>query len=156
MKKDIPLLYTTRILRMFGYGFLSVILALYLAQRGLSEGEIGLLLTLTLAGDAVLLARRRTDRTDRAGHPAGEGVADQAGRAGRAGWPGLAGRAVAAWRGGPARAAGWAGLCMNRPKILPAHPGAPAGGLLGLGGSGRCASAVVALRSSGWPDLLPG
>jgi MFS family permease len=54
MKKDVPLLFTTRILRMFGYGFLSVVLALYLAQRGLSEGEIGLLLTLTLAGDAVI------------------------------------------------------------------------------------------------------
>ncbi|MFZ0534885.1 MAG: MFS transporter [Anaerolineales bacterium] len=54
MKKDIPLLFTTRIIRMFGYGFLSVVLALYLAQRGLSEGEIGLLLTLTLAGDAAI------------------------------------------------------------------------------------------------------
>jgi MFS family permease len=39
---------------MFGYGFLSVVLALYLAQRGLSEAEIGLLLTLTLAGDATI------------------------------------------------------------------------------------------------------
>ena len=54
MKIDIPLLFTTRIIRMFGYGFLSVVLALYLAQRGLSEGEIGLLLTLTLAGDAAI------------------------------------------------------------------------------------------------------
>ena len=54
MKKDIPLLFATRIIRMFGYGFLSVVLALYLAQRGLSEGEIGLLLTLTLAGDAAI------------------------------------------------------------------------------------------------------
>ncbi len=54
MIKDIPLLFTTRIIRMFGYGFLSVVLALYLAQRGLTEGEIGLLLTLTLAGDAVI------------------------------------------------------------------------------------------------------
>jgi MFS family permease len=53
-KRDIPLLFTTRILRMFGYGFLSVVIALYLAQRGLSEGDIGLLLTLTLAGDAVI------------------------------------------------------------------------------------------------------
>lgn len=52
MHQDIPLLFTTRIIRMFGYGFLSVVLALYLAQRGLSEGAIGLLLTLTLAGDA--------------------------------------------------------------------------------------------------------
>jgi MFS family permease len=54
MKSDTPLLFTTRIIRMFGYGFLSVVLALYLAQRGLGEGEIGLLLTLTLAGDAVI------------------------------------------------------------------------------------------------------
>jgi MFS family permease len=53
-KKDIPLLFATRIIRMFGYGFLSVVLALYLAQRGLSEGKIGLLLTLTLAGDAAI------------------------------------------------------------------------------------------------------
>jgi MFS family permease len=54
MHRDIPLLFSTRIVRMFGYGFLSVVLALYLAQRGLSEGEIGLLFTLTLAGDAAI------------------------------------------------------------------------------------------------------
>jgi MFS family permease len=54
MTTDIPLLFTTRLIRMFGYGFLSVVLALYLAQRGLSEAEIGLLLTLTLAGDAAI------------------------------------------------------------------------------------------------------
>ncbi len=54
MRSDIPFLFATRIIRMFGYGFLSVVLALYLAQRGLSEGEIGLLLTLTLAGDAAV------------------------------------------------------------------------------------------------------
>jgi MFS family permease len=54
VNKDIPLLFATRILRMFGYGFLSVMLALYLAKRGLSEVEIGLLLTLTLAGDAAM------------------------------------------------------------------------------------------------------
>ncbi len=53
-RRDISLLFTTRVIRMFGYGFLSVVLALYLAQRGLSEGEIGLLLTLTLAGDAAI------------------------------------------------------------------------------------------------------
>jgi MFS family permease len=52
MTRDIPLLFSTRITRMFGYGFLSVVLALYLAQRGLSEGDIGLLFTLTLMGDA--------------------------------------------------------------------------------------------------------
>jgi MFS family permease len=51
---DVPLLFTTRIVRLFCYGFLSVVLALYLAQVGLSETLIGLLLTLTLAGDAVI------------------------------------------------------------------------------------------------------
>lgn len=39
-------------MRLFCYGFLSVVLALYLAQAGLNEKQIGLLFTLTLAGDA--------------------------------------------------------------------------------------------------------
>jgi MFS family permease len=51
-KTDIVLLFATRILRMFAYGFLSVVLALYLEEVGLSEQAIGLLLTLTLVGDA--------------------------------------------------------------------------------------------------------
>ena len=51
-QRDIPLLFTTRILRLFAYGFLSVVLALYLTEVGLSEGQTGLLLSLTLAGDA--------------------------------------------------------------------------------------------------------
>jgi MFS family permease len=51
-RTDIILLFTTRILRLFCYGFLSVVLALYLAQAGLAERQIGLLFTLTLAGDA--------------------------------------------------------------------------------------------------------
>jgi MFS family permease len=54
IKSDIRLLFTTRILRLFAYGFLSVVLALYLAEAGLSEARIGLLLTLTLAGDAAI------------------------------------------------------------------------------------------------------
>ncbi len=49
---DISILFTTRIVRLFCYGFLSVVLALYLAQVGLSDRQIGLLFTLTLAGDA--------------------------------------------------------------------------------------------------------
>jgi len=49
---DIPLLFSTRIIRLFCYGFLSVVLALYLAERGFAEIQIGLLLSLTLAGDA--------------------------------------------------------------------------------------------------------
>ena len=50
--KDIILLFSTRIVRLFGYGFLSVVLALYLADAGLSEWGIGALFSLTLAGDA--------------------------------------------------------------------------------------------------------
>jgi MFS family permease len=52
--RDIGLLFTTRILRMFGYGFLAVTLVLYLTALGLSGGEVGLLLALTLLGDAVV------------------------------------------------------------------------------------------------------
>ncbi len=40
--------------RLFAYGLLSVVLALYLVRIGLSEKEIGLLLTYTLLGDVVL------------------------------------------------------------------------------------------------------
>jgi MFS family permease len=39
---------------MFSYGFLSVVLVLYLAKLGFSEGRIGLLLTLTLVGDTLI------------------------------------------------------------------------------------------------------
>jgi MFS family permease len=52
--RDIQLLFATRITRLFAYGFLSVVLALYLAEAGLSEAQIGILLTLTLAGDAAI------------------------------------------------------------------------------------------------------
>ena len=51
---DGRLLFTARIVRMFSYGFLSVVLVLYLAGLGFSEGRIGLLLTLTLAGDTLV------------------------------------------------------------------------------------------------------
>ena len=51
-RKDITLLFATRIIRLFCYGFLSVVLVLYLAETGLTEKQIGLLFTLTLAGDA--------------------------------------------------------------------------------------------------------
>ncbi len=39
---------------MFSYGFLSVVLVLYLAALGFSAGRIGLLLTLTLVGDTLI------------------------------------------------------------------------------------------------------
>ncbi|MHB8890866.1 MAG: MFS transporter [Candidatus Limnocylindrales bacterium] len=51
-RRDVGLLFATRILRMFGYGFLAVVLVLYLTAIGLSGGEVGLLLSLTLLGDA--------------------------------------------------------------------------------------------------------
>ena len=51
---DGSFLFITRIVRMFGYGFLSVVLVLYLIQLGLSETQIGLLLTLTLIGDTII------------------------------------------------------------------------------------------------------
>jgi MFS family permease len=51
---DGRLLFTTRIARLFAYGFLSVVLVLYLAQVGLNETQIGLLLTLTLIGDTII------------------------------------------------------------------------------------------------------
>lgn len=54
MTRDITLLFTTRIVRLFAYGFLSVVLVLYLTEVGLSESQAGLLLTFTLAGDAAV------------------------------------------------------------------------------------------------------
>ncbi len=48
------MLFTTRAVRMFAYGALSVVLALYLAQIGLSGEQIGLLITATLVGDAII------------------------------------------------------------------------------------------------------
>ena len=53
-KNNIVLLFSTRIIRLFAYGFISVILALYLAEIGLNEYQIGLLLSLTLAGDVAV------------------------------------------------------------------------------------------------------
>ena len=49
---DGRLLFATRPVRLFAYGFLSVILALYLAEVGLTTVQIGVLFTLTLVGDA--------------------------------------------------------------------------------------------------------
>ena len=51
---NISILFSTRIIRLFCYGFLSVVLALYLSESGLTEGQIGLLFTLTLVGDAFI------------------------------------------------------------------------------------------------------
>ncbi|MDB4943300.1 MAG: major facilitator superfamily 1 [Labilithrix sp.] len=51
---DTRILFVTRAVRTFAYGLLAVILALFLAARGFSDAEIGLVFTLTLVGDAVL------------------------------------------------------------------------------------------------------
>jgi len=69
LRRDIATLFITRITRLFAYGFVSVILALYLADVGLSAGEIGLLFTLALLGDAVvsLWITTRADRLGRRG-----------------------------------------------------------------------------------------
>ena len=51
---DGQLLFCTRMVRLFAYGFLSVVLVLYLVEIGLTEIQIGLLLTLTLVGDTLI------------------------------------------------------------------------------------------------------
>jgi MFS family permease len=51
---DGRLLFATRIVRMFGYGIVAVVLALYLTQLSLNEAQIGEILTWTLVGDAVI------------------------------------------------------------------------------------------------------
>jgi MFS family permease len=51
---DGRLLIVTRLVRMFAFGFLSVVLGLYLAALDLTDQQIGVWLTLMLVGDAVL------------------------------------------------------------------------------------------------------
>ena len=54
LPRDGWLLFATRWGRMFAYGFLSVVLVLYLKAIGIREDEIGLLLTFTLLGDTAV------------------------------------------------------------------------------------------------------
>lgn len=54
LTRDGRYLFVARMARMFAYGFLSVILVLYLAELKLTDGQIGLLLSATLAGDAAI------------------------------------------------------------------------------------------------------
>ncbi|HEX6564194.1 MAG TPA: MFS transporter [Chthoniobacterales bacterium] len=54
LSPDGYILLGTRLVRMFAYGFLSVVFVLYLAQLGLGERLIGLMLSLTLIGDAAV------------------------------------------------------------------------------------------------------
>jgi MFS family permease len=52
--RDRALIFATRAVRMFGYGLVSVVLVLYLAAIGLSGAAIGIVLALTLLGDAAV------------------------------------------------------------------------------------------------------
>jgi MFS family permease len=52
--RDARLLFATRTLRLFAFGGLSVVLVLYLAAVGIRAGEIGLILTVALLGDAAI------------------------------------------------------------------------------------------------------
>jgi MFS family permease len=54
LTRDARILFATRMARTFSYGMVSVILVLYLAAVGLDDLHIGLLLTLTLVGDAAI------------------------------------------------------------------------------------------------------
>jgi MFS family permease len=67
LNRDGRILFGTRMLRLFAYGFVSVILVLHLAAAGLTEQQIGLLLTLTLFGDTAisLFITTRADRIGR-------------------------------------------------------------------------------------------
>ncbi len=51
---DKLLLFATRSLRMFSFGSVGVIFAVYLHELGLSDQRIGMLLTLTLLGDSFI------------------------------------------------------------------------------------------------------
>jgi MFS family permease len=53
-RRDVALLFATRTVRLFSYGFLAVVLVLYLTSLGLGGGEIGVLLALALFGDAAI------------------------------------------------------------------------------------------------------
>jgi MFS family permease len=52
--RDVAVLFTMRTIRMAAYGGLAVVLALFLVELGLEPGAIGVLLALTLGGDAVI------------------------------------------------------------------------------------------------------
>jgi MFS family permease len=66
LTRDGWILFLTRFVRLFAYGSLSVILVFYLVSLGLTESQVGLLLTLTLAGDIVISLYLST-RADRIG-----------------------------------------------------------------------------------------
>jgi MFS family permease len=66
LTRDAWLLFATRFIRLFAYGSLSVVLVFYLVGVGLSEPQVGVMLTLTLVGDT-LVSLFLTTRADRLG-----------------------------------------------------------------------------------------
>jgi len=66
LSRDGWILFATRFARLFAYGSLSVILVFYLIGLGLTEAQVGLVLTLTLVGD-VVVSLYLTTRADRIG-----------------------------------------------------------------------------------------
>jgi len=64
--RDAALLFAARSIRLFAYGFLSIVFVLYLARIGMGGPAIGLLLALTLLGDAAI-SLWITTRADRVG-----------------------------------------------------------------------------------------
>src|SRR5436309_11920278 len=65
-RRDATLLFVTRSTRLLAYGFLSIVFVLYLVGIGLGGPAIGLLLALTLLGDAGI-SLWITTRADRVG-----------------------------------------------------------------------------------------
>src|SRR5262245_25213418 len=66
LTSDGRMLFATRSIRLFAYGGLSVVLVLYLVSLGLTESDVGLLLTATLLGDT-LISLYLTTQADRIG-----------------------------------------------------------------------------------------
>src|SRR5260221_5336517 len=66
LPKDAVVLFLTRFTRLVAYGALSVILVFYLVSLGLTETQVGIILTLTLAGD-IAISLLLTTRADRIG-----------------------------------------------------------------------------------------
>src|ERR1700681_79980 len=66
LTRDGCLLFLTRLVRLFAYGSLSVVLVFYLVGLGLSASQTGILLALTLLGDTVI-SLYLTTRADRIG-----------------------------------------------------------------------------------------
>ena len=64
--KAFTLLFAARIFRLFAYGFLGLVLVLYLRALGYAEARVGVLLAFTLLGDAAI-SLTTTTRADRLG-----------------------------------------------------------------------------------------